>query len=71
MGGRTPNSAKKNCAKKLSEKNLTEKKLLFTIMNLIHNEKALTNMSIASKSLGKPNATTRIVDHILKEKNDI
>ena len=40
-------------------------------MNLIHNEKALTNMSIASKALGKPNATTKIVNHILKEKNDI
>ena len=55
-----------NAAKKLSEKNLTEKKLLFTIMNLIHNEKALSKMSKASKAIGKPNATTKIVDQILK-----
>ena len=60
-----------NAAKILFEKYLNSQILMHTIMNLIHNEKALTNMSIASKSLGKPNATTRIVDHILKEKNDI
>ena len=35
-------------------------------MNLIHNEKALSKMSKASKAIGKPNATTKIVDQILK-----
>ena len=36
-------------------------------MNLIHNEKALEKMGKASKQLGKPNATTKIVDQIMDE----
>ena len=37
-------------------------------MNLIHNEKALDKMSKASKAMGKPNATSKIVDHVLEQK---
>ena len=59
-----------NAAKILFERNLKTKTLMHTIMNLIHNEKALAEMSIAAKAIGKPNATSKIVDHILKEKND-
>ena len=33
----------------------------------VHNEKALSKMSKASKAIGKPNATTKIVDQILKK----
>ncbi len=55
-----------NAAKLITEKNLTKKKLLHTVMNLIHNEKALYQMSKASKAMGKPNATSKIVDHILE-----
>ena len=50
--------------RKFQKKHLTEKKLLFTVMNLIHNKKVLTEMSKASKALGKPNATSKIVDQI-------
>ena len=53
-----------NAAKRISENTLTEKKLLFKIMNLIHNKNALDKMSKASKALGKPNATSKIVDQI-------
>ena len=53
-----------NAAKKISENTLTEKKLLFKIMNLITNKNALDKMSKASKALGKPNATSKIVDQI-------
>ena len=34
-------------------------------MNLIHNKNVLDKMSKASKALGKPNATSKIVDQIL------
>ena len=57
-----------NAAKKISEKTLTGKKLLFKIMNLIHNKNVLDEMSKASKALGKPNATSRIVDQVFDEK---
>ena len=60
-----------NAAKKISEKALTDKKLLFTIMNLIHNKKVLNEMSKASKALGKPNATSKIVDQIFDKTNEI
>ncbi len=53
-----------NAATKISEKKLTERKLLFKIMNLIHNKNALNKMSKASKELGKPDATSKIVDQI-------
>ena len=48
------------------EKNFNAKKLLMTITQLISNNKQLNKMSIASKILGKPNATKTIVDHIMK-----
>ena len=59
---------KSNAAKLISEKNLNKKNLLYTVMNLIHNEKALDEMSKASKAMGKPNATSKIVDHVLEQK---
>ena len=36
-------------------------------MNLIHNKTVLSKMSKASKSLGKPDATSKIVDQILEK----
>ena len=63
--------AKSGAAKILSEKNLTAKKLLFAIMNLIHNKTVLSKMSKASKSLGKPDATSKIVDQILENQYEI
>ena len=50
----------------LEEKGLTTKKLLIAINQLISNKKQLNKMSTASKSLGKPNATKTIVDHIME-----
>ena len=57
-----------NAAKLISEKNLNKKNLLYTVMSLIHNEKALNEMHKASKAMGKPNATSKIVDHVLEQK---
>ena len=57
-----------NAAKLISEKNLNKKNLLYTVMSLIHNEKALDEMHKASKAMGKPNATSKIVDHVLEQK---
>ena len=57
-----------NAAKLISEKNLNKKNLLYTTMSLIHNEKALNEMRKASKAMGKPNATSKIVDHVLEQK---
>ena len=57
-----------NAAKLILEKNLNKKNLLYTTMNLIHNEKALNEMRTASKAMGKPNATSKIVDHVLDQK---
>ena len=57
-----------NAAKLISEKKLNKKNLLYTTMNLIHNEKALNEMCKASKKMGKPNATSKIVDHVLELK---
>ena len=48
--------------------NLNKKNLLYTVMNLIHNEKALNKMRKASKAIGKPNATSEIVDLVLEQK---
>ncbi len=59
---------KSNAAKLISEKKLNKKKLLYTVMNLIHNEKALHEMSKASKAIGRPNATSKIVDHVLEQR---
>ena len=50
----------------LEEKDFNTKKLLMTITQLISNNKQLNKMSMASKILGKPNATKTIVDHIMK-----
>ena len=55
-----------NAARLISEKNLNKKKLLYTVMNLIHNEKILNEMGKASKAMGKPNATSKIVDHVFE-----
>ena len=52
-------------AKVINEKSLTSKVLMYTIMNLIHNKEKLQEIQLASKKLGKPNATNTIVDHIL------
>ena len=60
-----------NAATKISEKKLTERKLLFKIMNLIHNKNALNKMSKASKALGKPDATSKIVDQIFDKTYEI
>ena len=57
-----------NAAKLISEKELNKNKLFYTIMNLIHNEKTLEEMSKASKAMGKPDATSKIVDHVLEHK---
>ena len=53
-------------ARLLTEKNLGSKKFLHTIMSLIHNQKELDKMSSSSLSLGHPNATKKIVDHIIE-----
>ena len=50
----------------LEERDLTTKKLLKAINQLISNKMLLDKMSIASRSLGKPNATKTIVDHIME-----
>jgi len=57
--------ANADAAKVINEKSLTSKVLMHTIMNLIHNKEKLLKMKLASKKLGKPNATNAIVDHIL------
>ena len=48
------------------EKSLNSNDLLHTIMNLIHDKKELDRMGLASKALGKPNATREIVDNIFE-----
>ena len=53
-------------ARILFEKSLKSKDLLHAVMNLIHNKKELLKMTIASKKLGRPNATNEIVNHIFK-----
>ena len=57
--------ANSGAAKVINEKSLSSKVLMHTIMNLIHNKEMLLEMKLASKKLGKPNATNTIVDHIL------
>ena len=57
--------ADSGAAKVINEKSLTSKVLMHTIMNLIHNKEKLLEMKLASKKLGKPDATNTIVDHIL------
>ena len=56
-------------ARILFEKSLKSKDILHTVMNLIHNKKELLKMALASKKLGRPNATNEIVNHIFKVLN--
>ena len=53
-------------ARILFEKNLKPQEFYHTIMNLIHGKEELGQMVIASKKLGKPNATKDIVNHIME-----
>ena len=46
------------------EKSLNSTDMLHAIMNLIHDKKELNKMGLASKGLGRPNATQEIVDNI-------
>ena len=55
---------KAKAATVLLEKNLNKKGLLYTIMNLIHNDQKLLKMQKASTLIGKPNATNKIVDNV-------
>ena len=54
-------------ARVLTEKHLNSKKFLHAVMSLVHNQKELDKMSRSSLKLGHPNATKKIVDHIIKE----
>ncbi|MEL1233146.1 MAG: glycosyltransferase [Candidatus Neomarinimicrobiota bacterium] len=56
-----------NAAHILDEKTLTPKLLLYDIMNLIHNDDKLEKMGNSSSKLGRPFATSTIVDHILEK----
>jgi len=53
-------------ARILFEKSLQTQEFFHTIMNLIHNEKELEKMAVASRQLGKPHATKEIVDEIFE-----
>ena len=53
-------------ARILFEKSLGSQDFFHTVMNLIHNQKELNKMSLASKKLGRPDATSEIVDHIFE-----
>lgn len=50
----------------IPEKKLETDMLLSTIMTLLNDEPKLSAMSAASRALGKPEATSEIVDHILE-----
>ena len=50
----------------IEEKELNSNKLLKNIKYLINNKNTLEKMSVAAKSLGKPNATKKITDHVIK-----
>ena len=55
----------------IEENDLISKKLLKTINQLISNKKQLRIMSVASKSLGRPYATKKIVDHIIEIRSNV
>ena len=55
-----------NAARLHNQKTLNSKDLQRSIINLIHNDTELKKMSTASKLLGRPNATKKIVDHIFE-----
>ena len=70
-GRRPPNkkcrfSFQAGAARVLTEKHLNSKKFLHAVMSLVHNQKELDKMSRSSLKLGHPNATKKIVDHIIK-----
>ena len=56
-------------ARLLNERTINADDLFYSIMNLIHNKKQLEKMGIASKKLGRPNATEKIVDYIMESAN--
>ncbi len=49
----------------IEEKDLDSNKLFKNINYLINNKNILEEMSLAAKSLGKPNATKKITDHVI------
>ena len=53
-------------ARILFEKSLHAQDFFHAVMNLIHDKTELEKMSEMSKSLGRPNATQEIVDHIFE-----
>ncbi len=53
-------------ARILFQKTLRPKEFYYSITNLIHNQIELERMALASKSIGRPNATKEIVDQIIK-----
>ena len=55
----------------IQEKELNSRKLFDSINNLINNKTKLNVMSLASKKLGKPNATKNIVNYIMDLKNNV
>ncbi len=57
---------KKGAAVLIEEKKIKSNLFLNTIFNLLKNDTKLKKMSIASKTLGKPNSTKDIVDNIFK-----
>ena len=56
----------KGAARILFERTLNTADFLHAIMNLIHDNEELIKMCKASNKLGKPNATSEIVDYILE-----
>jgi len=55
----------------IQEKELKSIKLFNSINELIYNKTKLNEMSLASKKLGKPNATKNIVNYIMDIKNNV
>jgi len=53
-------------ARILFEKSLHAQDFFHAVMNLIHDKNELDKMSDGSKTMGRPNATREIVDHILE-----
>ena len=53
------------------EKNLNPESLFSKINHLVNNKAKLDEMSSVSKALGKPNATKKIVDHIMEASSNV
>ena len=49
----------------INEKDLNSEKLFKNINRLINNKNILKKMSVAAKTLGKPDATKNITDHVI------